>query len=116
MTTQLFIERISARALRNLAHVDFTPGPRFNVISGDNGQGKTSLLEAIYLAATSRSFRTSRIIELIAHGESVASSKLVVQDEGKHEQSCRLFRSSRRRSAGSHRRQAPAGKASQHLP
>jgi DNA replication and repair protein RecF len=91
VTAQLFIERISARALRNLAHVDFTPGPRFNVISGDNGQGKTSLLEAIYLAATSRSFRTSRIIELISHGASIASSKLVVaQDEGTHEQSVGL--------------------------
>ncbi len=87
----LVLERVSVRALRNLAHVDFTPGPRFNVISGDNGQGKTSLLEAIYLGATSRSFRTSRIAELIAHGESIGSSKLVVgQDEGTHEQSVGL--------------------------
>jgi DNA replication and repair protein RecF len=100
VTAQLFIERISARALRNLAHVDFVPGPRFNVIAGDNGQGKTSLLEAIYLAATSRSFRTSRIIELISHGEAIASSKIVVaQNNGKHEQSVGL-------SAGGGARQA----------
>jgi DNA replication and repair protein RecF len=85
------LERVSARSLRNLGHVDFEPGARFNVISGDNGQGKTSLLEAIYFGATSRSFRTSRIGELIAHGESVASSKLLVgQDEGTHEQSVGL--------------------------
>jgi DNA replication and repair protein RecF len=91
MNSTLSIERISARALRNLLHVDFAPGPRFNVISGDNGQGKTSLLEAIYLAATSRSFRTSRIIELISHGEAFASGKLVVaQNGGTHEQSVGL--------------------------
>jgi len=90
-TVPLCIERISARAFRNLAHVDVLPGPRFNVIAGDNGQGKTSLLEAIYLAATSRSFRTNRISELIAHGEAIASSKLVViRGEDTSEQSIGL--------------------------
>ncbi len=84
----MFIERVSLRAIRNLRSIDFAPGPRFNVISGENGQGKTSLLEGIYLAATSRSFRTSRLQELILHGEAIASSKLVVsQDGGSHEQS-----------------------------
>ncbi|HPH27499.1 MAG TPA: AAA family ATPase, partial [Pseudomonadota bacterium] len=29
-----------------------SPHPRFNVLFGDNGQGKTNLLEAIYLLAT----------------------------------------------------------------
>lgn len=84
----MFIERVSLRAIRNLRSIDFAPGPRFNVIFGENGQGKTSLLEGIYLAATSRSFRTSRLQELIAHGEALASAKLVVrQDGGTHEQS-----------------------------
>lgn len=35
---------------------------------GDNGQGKTNLLEAIYVVATLRSFRTSRLADLIAFG------------------------------------------------
>jgi len=42
------------------------PGPRFNVFSGDNGQGKTNLLEALYAVCTLRSFRTSRLRELIS--------------------------------------------------
>ena len=46
--------------LRNLAHVDATFGERFNVIAGDNGQGKTNLLEAIYVLATSKSFRPKK--------------------------------------------------------
>ena len=46
-----------------------------NVVSGSNGHGKTSLLEAIYFAATSRSFRTHRTGELIRHGAEVASVK-----------------------------------------
>ena len=87
----MFIERVSLRAIRNLRSIDFAPGPRFNVVSGENGQGKTSLLEGLYLAATSRSFRTTRLQEVIAHGQAIASSKLVVrQNDGTHEQSLGL--------------------------
>ena len=43
--------------------VDFAPGT--NVISGENAQGKTNLLEAVYLLATGRSFRTRFDRELV---------------------------------------------------
>ncbi|WP_437674946.1 DNA replication/repair protein RecF [Sorangium sp. So ce131] len=69
----LLLERLHVRELRNLARVDIEPAPRLNVIAGNNGQGKTSLLEAIYFAATSRSFRTHRAAELVRHGATVAS-------------------------------------------
>jgi DNA replication and repair protein RecF len=41
---------------------------RFNIIFGDNGQGKTNILEAIYLCASGRSHRTSKDSELIRFG------------------------------------------------
>ena len=44
--------------------------PRLNLISGANGLGKTSLLEAIYLLGRGRSFRTRHTEHLIRHGES----------------------------------------------
>lgn len=53
---------------RNLADTVFVPTPRMNVIHGHNGQGKTSLLEAIYVLATTKSFRTSRLREVVRHG------------------------------------------------
>lgn len=71
----LTLDRLSVRSVRNLRHVELEPAPRFNVIAGSNGHGKTSLLEAIYFAATSRSFRTSRLVELLAHGEGDAYVK-----------------------------------------
>lgn len=71
----LALEALSVRDFRNLARIDIEPAPRMNVVSGSNGHGKTSLLEAIYFAATSRSFRTHRIGDLIRHGEKVASVK-----------------------------------------
>jgi DNA replication and repair protein RecF len=52
--------------------VEVALAPGFNVFAGDNGQGKTNLLEAVYLLATSKSFRTSRLGELVAFGEPVA--------------------------------------------
>jgi DNA replication and repair protein RecF len=65
----VLVRALSVDGFRNLAPLRLEPGPRFNVISGDNGQGKTNLLEAIYLVGTLRSFRAARSDELIAWGE-----------------------------------------------
>jgi DNA replication and repair protein RecF len=43
--------------------------PRLNLVTGDNGLGKTSLLEAIYLLGRGRSFRTRHTEQLIRHGQ-----------------------------------------------
>jgi DNA replication and repair protein RecF len=66
---RLELERLSVRGMRVLSRVDIAPASRLNVIWGNNGHGKTSLLEAIYFVATSKSFRTPRIAELVRHGE-----------------------------------------------
>lgn len=71
----LVLDRLAVRDLRNLERVEMEPAPRLNVVWGNNGQGKTSLLEAIYFAATSRSFRTHRMTELVRHGAAVASAR-----------------------------------------
>lgn len=57
-----------AENLRCLRRLELRPDPGLNVLYGANGQGKTSVLEAIYLLCTSRSFRTARLSELGAHG------------------------------------------------
>ena len=66
----MLVRSLQVTGHRNLAPLHLEPTPRFNVISGDNGQGKTNLLEAIYLVGTLRSFRTSQASELIAWGQS----------------------------------------------
>jgi DNA replication and repair protein RecF len=45
------------------------PSPRVTVLWGDNGQGKTNVIEAVYYLATLRSFRTARIQDAIQVGE-----------------------------------------------
>lgn len=53
--------------LRNLSEVSLAPCERFNLISGENGSGKTSLLEAIYLLSYNRSFRCHQVDPLITY-------------------------------------------------
>jgi DNA replication and repair protein RecF len=55
--------------VRCLPSAAFELHPRLNLVSGDNGAGKTSLLEAIYLLGRGRSFRTRHTEQLIRHGE-----------------------------------------------
>jgi DNA replication and repair protein RecF len=62
----MHLQRIEAVNFRNLTGVaDFSPG--LNVIYGQNAQGKSSWLEAIYLLATTKSFRTSHPRDTIEH-------------------------------------------------
>jgi DNA replication and repair protein RecF len=79
----LLLEQLSVRDFRNITRVDIEPAPRMNVVAGNNGHGKTSLLEAIYFAATSRSFRTHRTAELVRHGSPVASVRARFVEEQK---------------------------------
>jgi len=63
--------RLAALAVhnfRNLGSVLLEPGPALTVLAGDNGQGKTNVLEAIYYLGLLRSFRTSDPGDLIQHG------------------------------------------------
>ena len=67
----MLLETIEAVNFRNLkGKLEFGAG--LNIITGDNGQGKTNWLEAIGLLATTRSFKTSRLTEAMCFGEDLA--------------------------------------------
>lgn len=61
----MYLERVWANGFRNLDAVELLPHRHFNIVEGDNGQGKTNLLEAIYLLSGLRSFRTTRLVECV---------------------------------------------------
>jgi DNA replication and repair protein RecF len=67
----MLLESIEAHNFRNLSGEIFW-GEGLNVITGENGHGKTNWLEAIYLLATTKSFRTQRPQEAIRFAESLA--------------------------------------------
>lgn len=53
----MHVTRLRVASVRRLEEVDLAPSPGINLITGDNGAGKTSLLEALHLLAYGRSFR-----------------------------------------------------------
>lgn len=53
---------------RNIAHAELHPDPHLTVLCGPNGQGKTNLLEAVWLLTGGKSFRGSKDAELIRRG------------------------------------------------
>lgn len=63
------LTRLTARGFRNLEPLEWRPEPGRHVLLGDNGAGKTSVLEAVYVLATTKSFRTARPAECVRHGE-----------------------------------------------
>ncbi len=54
---------------RNIDSISFNPGDGINVIYGENGHGKTNILESIWLFTGCNSFRTRKNIELIKENE-----------------------------------------------
>jgi len=64
----LRIRELRAEGWRNLEPLTLVPGERLSVLYGDNGQGKTNVIEAAYYLAVLRSFRTSHADDLIRRG------------------------------------------------
>ena len=67
----MLLTELEARGFRNLRG-NAVCGDGLNILLGDNGQGKTNWLEAIYLLATTRSFRTAKLSEAINFDEGLA--------------------------------------------
>jgi len=61
----MYLRRLVLHNFRNLEHVEVLPDRRFNVLCGANAQGKTNILEGIYLLGHLKSFRGAPGSELI---------------------------------------------------
>ena len=66
----VYLKSLYLRNFRNYKEASVSFSEKVNVLYGANAAGKTNLLEAIYLVATGRSFRTQNLQELIREGES----------------------------------------------
>ncbi len=62
------LSHFTARGFRNLQPLDLEPAAGSHLLLGGNGAGKTSVLEAVYALATTRSFRAAQITDCVAHG------------------------------------------------
>jgi DNA replication and repair protein RecF len=72
LVAPMYVTRLEVNDLRIIETASLTPGLGANLIVGANGSGKTSLLEAIHLLCTGRSFRSRRAQEYVRRGASEA--------------------------------------------
>lgn len=76
----LYLRHLKAVGVRNLAPLSLEPAAKFNVLAGANGQGKTSVLEAIYIVATSRSFRVTNTRDARTHDATLLAVEATIAE------------------------------------
>lgn len=74
------IRQMKISGVRNLQPLDIEFSSGINLIYGSNGSGKTSLLEAITLMATGKSFRTSQTKHILAHDADSIEMLFAIED------------------------------------
>ena len=72
----MIAREIRLKNFRNIREATVTFAPGVNVLCGDNAEGKTNLLEAVYFAAIGKSFRGQHLSEVISFDETEASLSL----------------------------------------
>jgi DNA replication and repair protein RecF len=89
--------RLTVRDFRNLGHVELAPPADGFVVIGENGQGKTNLLEAIYYLQILRSARGARDQDLVRFGAEGFHIGATVETNGRHEVGVGFERSGKRK-------------------
>ena len=72
----MIIKNIKIHNFRNISDIYFDADESVNIIFGENGQGKTNILEGIWLFTGCNSFRTRKNAELIKKGEEEAENEI----------------------------------------
>ena len=79
------LAHLRLRDFRNYVRLDVDFSPGFHLLLGDNAQGKTNILEAIYLIATLRSFRGVGGAQMVRHGQKGYFVGSQIIGQGQHE-------------------------------
>ena len=86
------ITRIRLRDFRNYTDAELTPHPGVNLLFGQNGSGKTNLLEAVHYCALGRSHRTTQDREVVRKGAEAGSCGVtLLRSDGRDEIAIRLM-------------------------
>lgn len=78
----MIIESVDLQNYRNYEFLNMTFDNKINIIYGDNAQGKTNILESLYVCATSKSHRGSKDKDIIRFGNDEAHIKVMVKKHG----------------------------------
>ena len=75
----MYINKIEIKNFRNYEKQEIELNPHINIFYGDNAQGKTNILEAIFISGFGKSFRTSKEKEMIKLGEDFLEATVFYQ-------------------------------------
>lgn len=75
----MYVESLSLNKYRNYDALSMTFDKNINILYGDNAQGKTNILESIYMASTTKSHRGSKDREIIKLGEEESHIRLCIK-------------------------------------
>ena len=81
MVKDMYVESIELENYRNYRDVKVEFGRNTNILYGNNAQGKTNILESIYMAATTKSHRGSKDRDIIRIGEDESHIRLFVNKQ-----------------------------------
>lgn len=81
----MYIKKIKLENFRNYDSQEIILNEKTNIIFGDNAQGKTNILEAIFLCSLGKSFRTNKDQELIKENKNEAKIEIEYQKNNKKE-------------------------------
>ena len=77
----MYCKRVRLTSFRNISECDIEFSDGINILAGENAQGKTNLLEAIFYASVGRSFRASSSNEMISFGKRTSTVSIDYQSE-----------------------------------
>ncbi|MDE7225898.1 MAG: AAA family ATPase, partial [Ruminococcus sp.] len=76
----MLIKYAEIDGFKNLSGISFVPDKKYNIIVGENAQGKTNLLEALWILSGCRSFRGSKEKDYICLDGNNMISKIFLED------------------------------------
>ena len=79
------VTRLNINNFRNIEHMELEPSEGINIIFGENAQGKTNLIENIWLFSGFRSFRGSKENDLIRFGEDFLRTEMDFYGSGRNQ-------------------------------
>lgn len=78
----MIIKKLALSNFRNYEKLDISLSPGINIFYGNNAQGKTNILESIYLCCTTKSHRGSKDREMIRFGQDDSHIRMFIENEG----------------------------------
>ena len=77
----MYIEKIKLENFRNYEKEEIEFDKNINIIYGDNAQGKTNILESIFVCSLGKSFRTNKDKELIKKNKNYSKIEMISQKQ-----------------------------------